>query len=62
MCVNFARSLGGSIQVGNMVDTPSQVSDIVRPELLLEVKAANKAGCAIKRALSREGWLAVSGG
>lgn len=48
----------GSIQVGNMVDILSQVSDIVRPKLLLEVKAANKVGRAIKRAFSREdGWL-----
>lgn len=36
--------------------SPSPVSDIVRPQLLLEVKAANKMGRAIQRALSREGW------
>lgn len=46
--------------------SPSPVSDIVRPQLLLEVKAANKVGHAIQRTLSGEGWrpsgqLAVTG-
>ena len=50
----------GSIRAGNAVDILSHVSDVVRPKLLWEVKAANKAVCAIKRASSREGWQTVA--
>lgn len=59
MCT-LGRSPAGSLQVDDTVDILSQASDVVRPKLLLEVKAANKVGCAIKRAFSTEGWLAVS--
>lgn len=56
----LGRNSAGSLQVDDTVDILSQVSDIVRLKLLLEVKAANKVGCAIKRAFSTEGWLTVS--
>lgn len=49
VCVRaLCRNPEGSTQVGDMRDILSQVSDIVRLKLLLEVKAANKVGCAIK--------------
>jgi hypothetical protein len=41
--------------VGNMETMPSQVADVVRPKLLLEVKAANKAGSATERPFTEDG-------
>ena len=63
LCVcmyTLGKNPAGSLQVDDTVDILSQVSDIVRPKLLLEVKAANKVGCSINRAFSTEGWLTVS--
>lgn len=49
MCVCF-QSPEGSIVADDSVDILSQVSDIVRLKLLLEIKAANKVNCALKGA------------